>query len=84
MPPAVQAGIYSAFTRSLDTVFDVAAVVLGVAFVLSFFLRDAQLRDTIGNEHLPRVRASSFLLEGAEEVGWEGDAGLSGEAGALA
>jgi MFS family permease len=74
LPPAVQAGIYDAFVRSLDTVFVVAAVVLGAAFVLSFFLRDAPLRDTIGNEHMPRVRASSFLLEGAEEVGFDGEA----------
>jgi len=84
LPPAVQAGIYNAFVHSLDTVFVVAAVVLALAFVLSFFLQDAQLRDTIGNEHLPRVRASSFLLEGGEEVGLEGDVGLGGEAEALA
>jgi EmrB/QacA subfamily drug resistance transporter len=68
LAPGVQAGIYDAFARSLDTVFLVATIVMVLAFVLSLFLRDVRLRDHLGDEHpAPSGRASSFLLEGGGE-----------------
>jgi MFS family permease len=69
LAPDVQAGIYEAFSRSLDTVFLVATVVMLLAFGTSFFLRDVGLRDHFGEGHPTQgARASSYLLEGGAEA----------------
>jgi EmrB/QacA subfamily drug resistance transporter len=68
LAPNVQEGIYEAFSLSLDTVFLAAAVVMLLAFGISFFLRDVGLRDHFGDGHpTQNVRASSYLLEGGAE-----------------
>jgi DNA-binding MarR family transcriptional regulator len=47
MSPAARAAYAQAFTASLDTVFFVAAIVCAVGFVLSFFLPERPLRETV-------------------------------------
>jgi EmrB/QacA subfamily drug resistance transporter len=47
LPPDVHAGYIDAFTNSLHTVFTIAAAVVAVAFVISWFLREMPLRRTI-------------------------------------
>jgi EmrB/QacA subfamily drug resistance transporter len=47
LPPEVHAGYLNAFTDSLHTVFLIAAAVVAVAFVLTWFLEERPLRRTI-------------------------------------
>jgi EmrB/QacA subfamily drug resistance transporter len=65
LAPATQHGVLQAFSRSLDFVFVFAAGIMAFAFLLSLFLKDVRLRDTIGEDHRPVTSAASFLLEGA-------------------
>jgi hypothetical protein len=65
LAPATQHGVLQAFSRSLDFVFVFAAGIMVFAFLLSLFLKDVRLRDTIGEDHRPVTSAASFLLDGA-------------------
>jgi EmrB/QacA subfamily drug resistance transporter len=47
LPPALHAGFVSAFTASLSTVFEIAAAVVAVSFVLAWVLEERPLRRTI-------------------------------------
>jgi hypothetical protein len=47
LPPAIHTTYINAFTTALSTVFEVAAVVARVAFLLSWLLEQRPLRDTI-------------------------------------
>jgi EmrB/QacA subfamily drug resistance transporter len=47
LPTALRDGYLHAFTSSLSTVFEVAAAVAVVAFVLSWFIRQLPLRDSV-------------------------------------
>ncbi len=47
LPAPVHAAYIQAFTNALTTVFEVAAAVVAVAFVLSWFLQQLPLRETI-------------------------------------
>ncbi len=47
LPPAVHSGYVHAFTNSLGTVFEVAAAVAAVAFLLSWALEERPLRDSV-------------------------------------
>jgi EmrB/QacA subfamily drug resistance transporter len=47
LPSALRNGYLHAFTDSLSTVFEVAAAVAVVAFVLSWFIRQLPLRDSV-------------------------------------
>ncbi|HEY4810971.1 MAG TPA: MDR family MFS transporter [Solirubrobacteraceae bacterium] len=47
LPTALRNGYLHAFTDSLSTVFEVAAAVAVVAFVLSWFIRQLPLRDSV-------------------------------------
>jgi EmrB/QacA subfamily drug resistance transporter len=52
LPPALRDGYLHAFTHSLNTVFLVAATVAVAAFVLSWFIRQLPLRDTVATGDL--------------------------------
>jgi EmrB/QacA subfamily drug resistance transporter len=66
LAPAVQAPVLHAFTQSLDTVFICAVPLMALAFILSLFLKDVRLRDSVGDDgHAVQTSAASFLLEGA-------------------
>jgi EmrB/QacA subfamily drug resistance transporter len=47
LPPALRGGYLHAFTSSLSTVFEVAAAIAVVAFLLSWLIRELPLRDTV-------------------------------------
>jgi EmrB/QacA subfamily drug resistance transporter len=47
LPPPVHAGYIDAFTNSLHTVFTIAAGVVAISFLLSWFLPEKPLRKTI-------------------------------------
>jgi EmrB/QacA subfamily drug resistance transporter len=47
LPPPIHSAYVHAFANALDTVFAVAAAVVGLAFVLSWALEQRPLRDTI-------------------------------------
>jgi EmrB/QacA subfamily drug resistance transporter len=47
LPAALRGGYLHAFTSSLSTVFEVAAAIAVAAFVLSWFIRQLPLRDTV-------------------------------------
>jgi hypothetical protein len=53
LPPDIHARYLHAFGSSLHTVYHVAAVVLAVAFLLAWWLRDVPLK----REHAPPSRA---------------------------
>ncbi|MBV8597792.1 MAG: MFS transporter [Actinobacteria bacterium] len=53
MPPAIQAAYVSAYAAALHPVFITAAAVMVGAFGLSWFLRDAPLRETPGESVRP-------------------------------
>ncbi len=47
LPPAIHSAYLTAFTNALDTVFEVAAGIAVVAFLLSWALQQRPLRDTV-------------------------------------
>ncbi len=59
MPPAVQAAVVEAFSRSLHLVFLLAAPIVLVAFALSLLLREVPLRETA---HMGAERVGEELL----------------------
>jgi EmrB/QacA subfamily drug resistance transporter len=74
LPAPVHAAFIHGFTGALNTVFEVAAVIAAVAFVLTFFIRQLPLRQTVaagagvGEAFAPPADASS-LAELARELG---------------
>ncbi len=52
LPPALHAGYLHAFTGSLSSVFLVAAGFAAVGFVLSWFIRELRLRETVATGDL--------------------------------
>jgi EmrB/QacA subfamily drug resistance transporter len=73
LPAALHAAYLHAFTTSLSSVFIVAALVAVVAFVLSWFIRELPLRETIGTGDLVDTyaapRDSDSLAEVANMLG---------------
>jgi EmrB/QacA subfamily drug resistance transporter len=73
LPAALHAGYLHAFTSSLSSVFIVAAIIALAAFVLSWFIRELPLRETIGTGDLVDTYASprdgSSLAEVANMLG---------------
>lgn len=67
LPAPIHHAYLHAFTDSLSTVFVVAAVVAGVAFLLSWLLPDRPLRDTVAasgaSEHFAMPRSPDSLDE---------------------
>jgi len=53
LPPPIRDAIVEAFVRSLHTVFLVGVPIVLVAFVLSFFLPEVPLRQTVQSESIP-------------------------------
>ncbi len=84
LPSALRSGYLHAFTSSLNTVFEVAAVIAVVAFALSWFIRQLPLRETVATDDLsdtfaaPRHTDSAAMIvnqigrldsrEGAREI----------------
>ena len=69
LPPDVHAGYLAAFTDSLHTVFEIAAVVVAVAFVLAWFLPERPLRRTIEtSEGLGEAFAAPGPTDSAREL----------------
>ncbi len=68
LPAPVRAGFIHAFTDSLSTVFLVAAAVSAVAFILSFFLRQLPLRETVSTAGVGEAFAAPTGGSSLEEL----------------
>ncbi|HEX3737999.1 MAG TPA: MDR family MFS transporter [Solirubrobacterales bacterium] len=72
LPAALHDRYVTAFTNSLSTVFLIAAVVVAVAFVLSLFLQERPLRQTISDRDVgdafPPPRSTTSLGEITAEL----------------
>jgi EmrB/QacA subfamily drug resistance transporter len=68
LPPALHAAYLHAFTSSLSSVFIVAAIIALAAFVLSWFIRELPLRETIGTGDLVDTYAAPRDANSLAEV----------------
>jgi len=72
LPAAVRPGVLDAYAHSIDRIFLFSAPVAGVAFVLSWFLREVPLRQTAGaadlGEGLGAVSAERSSVEEIERA----------------
>ncbi len=73
LPPGIKTDYLQAFTNSLNTVFLVAAIVAVVAFILSWFIRELPLRDTVAtgdmNDTFATPRDTDSLTVVVDKVG---------------
>jgi len=73
LPAPIKTDYLQAFTNSLNTVFLVAAIVAVVAFILSWFIRELPLRDTVAtgdmNDTFATPRDTDSLTVVIDKVG---------------
>ena len=69
LPAPVQEGVVHAFVRSIDTVFLVAVPVMAIAFLLALFLKEIELRETVGHgdEAVPSMKPGPSEGSGPEQ-----------------
>jgi DNA-binding MarR family transcriptional regulator len=69
LPAAVKPGVLAAYAHSIDKIFLYSAPVAGVAFILSWFLKEVPLRKTVGTADLGHgLGASSAERSSLQEV----------------
>jgi EmrB/QacA subfamily drug resistance transporter len=69
LPAPVQATFVNAFTDSLNVVFVVAAAVAVLGFVVSWFLRELPLRETVTTTHQGHAFAAPSDNDSLSEIG---------------
>ena len=73
IPAGIHAAIASAYSSTVGTVFLVAVPIMGLAFVLTWFLPEIRLRTQVGNDQPPGARSA---VEGSATA--DGDAAPEG------
>jgi EmrB/QacA subfamily drug resistance transporter len=68
LPPLLRAGYLHAFTNALSTVFLVASAFAVAAFVLSWFIRQLPLRETVASTDMADTFAGPREIESLEVV----------------
>jgi EmrB/QacA subfamily drug resistance transporter len=68
LPPAIHTAYIQAFTDSLNTVFLVAAAIGALAFVLSLFITELPLRETVGTAGMSETFAVPRSGDSLDEV----------------
>jgi DNA-binding MarR family transcriptional regulator len=66
LPPAVHAGVVSGMVHTIQTLFLISAPIAAVAFTLSWFLPDVELRKTLGTDEPVEESAARSSLEGMQ------------------